>query len=113
MNVSQEVRTGVLFMVDLAGSERAAVTQVCIFTHTTYVRTVTAPGTYKLDPHTQAFNISHKNMGRPGYEATKIRYKAYSLENLLCIDCAWHMTDTLLPLCSCSWIMQSLPPFEQ
>ena len=28
MNVSQEVRTGVLFMVDLAGSERAAVTQV-------------------------------------------------------------------------------------
>ena len=28
MDVSQEVRTGVLFMVDLAGSERAAVTQV-------------------------------------------------------------------------------------
>lgn len=28
MSVSQEVRTGVLFMVDLAGSERAAVTQV-------------------------------------------------------------------------------------
>lgn len=30
MSVSQEVRTGVLFMVDLAGSERAAVTQVRI-----------------------------------------------------------------------------------
>ena len=28
MNVTQEVRTGVLFMVDLAGSERAAITQV-------------------------------------------------------------------------------------
>ena len=28
MNVSQEVRTGVLFMIDLAGSERAAITQV-------------------------------------------------------------------------------------
>jgi len=28
MDVTQEVRTGVLFMVDLAGSERAAITQV-------------------------------------------------------------------------------------
>ena len=28
MNVTQKVRTGVLFMVDLAGSERAAITQV-------------------------------------------------------------------------------------
>ena len=28
MDVSQDVRTGVLFMVDLAGSERARVTKV-------------------------------------------------------------------------------------
>ena len=36
MNVSQEVRTGVLFMVDLAGSERAAVTQVYIVSLSAY-----------------------------------------------------------------------------
>ena len=34
MNVTQEVRTGVLFMVDLAGSERAAATQVHTYRHT-------------------------------------------------------------------------------
>ena len=33
MNISQKVRTGVLFMIDLAGSERAANTQVCICVH--------------------------------------------------------------------------------
>ena len=55
MNVSQEVRTGVLFMVDLAGSERAAVTQVGTknqFLHGPHivhaVHAVTTPGTYKL-----------------------------------------------------------------
>ncbi len=40
MNVSQEVRTGVLFMVDLAGSERAAVTQVIV--HMVIISTVAA-----------------------------------------------------------------------
>lgn len=53
MNVSQEVRTGVLFMVDLAGSERAAVTQVIV--HIVVISTVTTPDllcVYELHAHT-------------------------------------------------------------
>ena len=41
MNVSQEVRTGVLFMVDLAGSERAAVTQVHILNSCAHIMDAT------------------------------------------------------------------------